>query len=275
MAAAAAQGKLIDGKAVAAQIRGEVKVGVDELFLAHKDVPTLAVILVGERKDSATYVNMKRKACEECGIKSELVILPENVSQKDLIEKVRSLNNNEKVDGILVQLPLPKNIEESAVIDEIAADKDVDGLHPVNVGQLALKSRPAAFKPCTAEGCVELCKRNGVNLSGANVVVLGRSDIVGMPAAILFQQQDSTVTVCHSRTSNLGFHLGNADVVVAAIGKAQFVKGEWLKDGVVVIDVGINAIDDASKKSGYRLVGDVDFDSCLPKAKLITPVPGR
>eukprot|EP00918_Siedleckia_nematoides_P106497 GHVU01232434.1.p1 GENE.GHVU01232434.1~~GHVU01232434.1.p1 ORF type:complete len:196 (+),score=39.63 GHVU01232434.1:68-655(+) len=187
MAAAAAQGKLIDGKAVAAQIRGEVKVGVDELFLAHKDVPTLAVILVGERKDSATYVNMKRKACEECGIKSELVILPENVSQKDLIEKVRSLNNNEKVDGILVQLPLPKNIEESAVIDEIAADKDVDGLHPVNVGQLALKSRPAAFKPCTAEGCVELCKRNGVNLSGANVVVLGRSDIVGMPAAILFQ----------------------------------------------------------------------------------------
>ncbi|CAI5521955.1 unnamed protein product [Closterium sp. Naga37s-1] len=252
--------KIIDGKAIAKQIHGEVAEGVAKLKEATGKVPGLAVIIVGERKDSQTYVRMKVKACQEVGIASFEGKLPGDASQDDVIAAVREFNANPDVHGILVQLPLPAHISEEAVLAEVALPKDVDGFHPINIGQLAMKGRHPQFAPCTPEGCMVLLERSGVQISGQRAVVIGRSNIVGMPAAMLLVERDATVTIVHSRTKEPKEIVKQADIVIAAIGRAQMVKGDWLKAGCAVIDEGINAVDDVSKKAGYRLVGDVDYE---------------
>jgi 5,10-methylene-tetrahydrofolate dehydrogenase/methenyl tetrahydrofolate cyclohydrolase len=238
--------------------------------------PGLAVVLVGSRPDSATYVRMKKRACAEAGIDDIGRDLPESASQQDVIDAVRALNADPRVDGILVQLPLPAHIDEAAVLEEIGQDRDADGLHPLNMGALVQRGRLPKAVACTPKGCIELLKRHSIPMSGRQAVVLGRSNIVGVPVAHLLLNENATVTICHSRTQDVAKAVSEADIVVAAIGKPNFVKGEWLKPGAVVIDVGINSVPDETKKAGYRLVGDVDFDSCVASGKLsaITPVPG-
>lgn len=266
---------LIDGKATAANIRSEVRSKVDALSKAYGGrQPKLAVVLVGDRRDSATYVEMKRRATVECNIEFQLVKLPVDVPENELLSTVRKLNTDKGIHAILVQLPLPDHIQEDSVIDCIDWKKDADGLSPANVGFLALKGRCPRSRPCTADGCMQLCSAYNVELKGAEVVVLGRSNVVGMPVALLMQQADATVTMCHSRTKDIEAVCRRADVVIAAIGKPQIVKGSWIKEGTVVIDVGINSVDDAETAKGYRLVGDVDFKEVQPKCKLISPVPG-
>jgi|TARA_B100001540_G_scaffold268662_1_gene250892 5,10-methylene-tetrahydrofolate dehydrogenase/methenyl tetrahydrofolate cyclohydrolase len=269
-----AQGKNIDGKAIAATIRGEIKDKVAELRGSHGKTPGLAVVIVGERKDSQTYVRMKRKACEEAGIASFHAEIPETATEAEVLKTVRKFNADPKVHGILVQLPLPKHMNEERVLAEISLEKDVDGFHPENIGKLAMKGHEPLFAPCTPKGCIELLKRSGVELSGKNAVVVGRSNIVGMPAALLLMKENCTVTVVHSKTKDPKRVCREADVIVAAAGSAQMVKKDWCKPGVVVIDVGTNSVDDATKKSGYRLVGDVDYDNVKKVASQITPVPG-
>ena len=266
----------IDGTATADTIRDELKRRVELLKSTSGRAPGLAVVLVGSRPDSATYVRMKKKACAEAGIVDLGRDLPENATEADILALVQELNADNRVDGILVQLPLPVGIKEETILDAISFEKDADGLHPLNAGYLALKGREPVSTACTPKGCLELLKRNNISISGKNAVVLGRSNIVGVPIAALLQRENATVTICHSKTTDIASHVRNADIVVAAIGQPLFLKGEWLKPGAVVIDVGINQVKDDSKKSGYRLVGDVDFDSCiLPnRASAITPVPG-
>eukprot|EP01066_Platyproteum_vivax_P015865 Platyproteum_vivax@DN6952_c0_g1_i3.p2 len=265
---------LIDGKKTSQEVRDEVKQAVSLIAEKFNDKPTLAVILVGERKDSASYVGMKKKACDEVGIVSRLIKVDENITQKKLEEYVDDLNKDLEVDGILVQLPLPKHINEAAVLKFIDWHKDVDGLHPTNVGHLALRGHSTAFKPCTAQGCIELLKRYNVAISGKTAVVLGRSNIVGLPVGLLLQQEDATVTTCHSKTPDLGAVCRQADIIIAAIGKANLLKADMIKEGCAIIDVGINPVDDPTTKKGYRLVGDADFEDCKQKAGFITPVPG-
>eukprot|EP00298_Acanthocystis_sp_HF-20_P007325 c16946_g2_i1.p1 GENE.c16946_g2_i1~~c16946_g2_i1.p1 ORF type:complete len:304 (-),score=148.85 c16946_g2_i1:76-963(-) len=267
--------KLIDGKAIAATIRDELKAEVQSLKEKHNLTPGLAVVLVGNRPDSATYVRMKKKSAEECLFHSVDVQLPETVSQKELTDAIEALNNDPAIHGILVQLPLPKHINESQVLSTIKLEKDVDGFLPENIGRLVMKGvEPPLALPCTPAGCIELLKRSNIDVNGMNAVVIGRSNIVGMPVANMLLALNATVTVCHSRTKNIESYVQNADLVVAAIGKAMFVKGEWIKPGAVVIDVGINTIADATKKSGTRMVGDVDFEEASKRASYITPVPG-
>jgi len=264
--------KVIDGKATAQQVREEVSAAVAAM---KPNVPGLAVVIVGTRKDSQTYVRSKRRACEEVGIESFGHELPESTSQSELEALIDSLNNDERVHGILVQLPLPAHIDSQVVLDRIALEKDVDGFHPLNMGRLCMSGRePPLAVPCTPKACMELLRRSGVEISGKRAVVLGRSNIVGMPVAMLLLQANATVTICHSRTQDLPSVVREADIVVAAIGRANFVQGDWIKPGAVVIDVGINAVSDESKKSGYRLVGDADYQACAKRASLITPVPG-
>ena len=233
------------------------------------------MVLVGNRPDSATYVRMKKKAAAEIGFLNVDVQLDADVTQERLLEVVDELNSRADVHAILVQLPLPEQIDEAAVLKRILVEKDVDGFSAENIGNLCLKGgqQPLAL-PCTPAGCIELLKRSDVEVSGKDAVVLGRSNIVGMPVGALLQSMNATVTTCHSRTADIPAHLKNADIVVAAIGKAEFVKGEWLKPGCVVIDVGINDKVDPTKKRGYRMVGDCDFESCAKVAAAITPVPG-
>lgn len=276
---------IIDGNAIAATIRGELALKVAEMKETLGVTPGLAVVLVGERRDSATYVRMKKKGCLEVGIESIGIDLPADVTQEELIAKVEELNNDPKINGILVQLPLPGHINEQVVLDCISQDKDVDGLHPMNVFRLTNTNTHGGKQSwdfndinfhvsCTPQGCIELLDRSGVSIEGKNAVVIGRSNIVGIPVAMLLMQRNATVTIAHSRTKDIASVVKNADIVVAAVGRANFVKGEWLKAGAVVIDVGINSMDDATKKAGYRLVGDVDFDACKEVASFITPVPG-
>jgi len=269
------QARIIDGKAIAAEVRKEVKDMSDELKRVYGVIPGLAVILVGNRPDSATYVRNKKKAAAEVGFNSIDVDLPDTVSEEDLLLEVHKLNADKNVHAILVQLPLPDHISEARVLEAIAVEKDADGFSAINIGNLCLKggSPPMAI-PCTPAGCIELLQRSNVVVSGKDVVVLGRSNIVGMPVSALLQSMNATVTVCHSRTHNLEDKLRRADVVVVAIGKAEMVRGDWLKPGCVVIDVGMNAVDDPSKKAGYRLTGDVNFGEAKTVASQITPVPG-
>merc|ERR1719420_1060769 len=234
----------------------------------------MAVVLVGNRPDSATYVRNKGKAASEVGCFVLDKKFDEDVSQDALIKCIQELNANPKVHGILVQLPLPSHINESNVVTRIAFEKDVDGFSSRNIGELALKGGKPSAVACTPFGCMELLKRSGVDVSGKDCVVLGRSNIVGMPMVLLLTHANGSVKICHSRTKDIAANLKQADIVIAAIGKPEFVKGEWLKDGAVVIDVGINSIPDATKKSGQRLVGDCDYKSCKKKASAITPVPG-
>jgi 5,10-methylene-tetrahydrofolate dehydrogenase/methenyl tetrahydrofolate cyclohydrolase len=266
--------QLIDGKAIALAVRQEVAQEVAALKAQTGMVPTLAVVLVGENPASQTYVSSKGKACIEAGMGSITQRLAATASQQEVEDMVRSLNADPAVNGILVQLPLPRGMNEEAVLDLISINKDVDGFHPMNIGQLVMKGRRPQAVPCTPAGCIELLKRSGIPISGANAVVVGPINIVGIPVAALLNNADATVTICHSRTKDLPGKVREADIVVAAIGKPEFVKGDWIKPGAAVIDVGINAVPDATKKSGQRLVGDVAFDEACEIAGWITPVPG-
>ncbi len=266
--------EIIDGKAIAEDIRAKVKVAVAERVAAGKSVPGLATVLVGDNPASQVYVRSKRKACEEAGIQSFGVELSATASQSEVEGVVRELNQDPRVNGILVQLPLPSHLDEEAVLTSISLHKDVDGFHPVNIGRLAQKGREPAFVPCTPAGCIYLLEKTLPTLKGVNAVVLGRSNIVGMPVALLLVRADATVTICHSRSKDLPGIVREADVLIAAVGRPEMVRGDWVKPGAVVIDVGINRIEDASKKSGYRLVGDVAFDEVKEVASFITPVPG-
>ncbi len=265
---------IIDGKAIAADIRERVADGVKALASEGGPTPGLAAVLVGDNPASQTYVRMKRKKSAEVGIDSFAHELPADSSQEEVEALVEQLNADPKVHGILVQLPLPDGLDEEAVLARVDLNKDVDGFHPINIGRLAQKGREPAFVPATPAGCITLLKHAGAELEGANAVVLGRSNIVGMPAALLLVKENATVTICHSRTKDLAQVCRGADVLIAAIGRAEMVRGDWIKPGAYVIDVGINRVDDASRKHGYRLVGDVAFDEAVEVAGAITPVPG-
>jgi 5,10-methylene-tetrahydrofolate dehydrogenase/methenyl tetrahydrofolate cyclohydrolase len=267
---------LIDGKGIAAVIRGEIKEEVAQLQAQYGDgkVPGLAVVLVGSRKDSQTYVRNKKKCCDEVGIVSYGTDMPEEATEEQVLEVVAKYNADPLVHGILVQLPLPKHINEEKILTAISIEKDVDGFHPENIGKLAMRGRNPYFVPCTPKGSMELLERMDIPIEGKSAVVVGRSNIVGTPAAMLLQRRNATVTVVHSRTPNPEHYIKNADIVVAACGIPNFVQGSWLKPGAAVIDVGINAVDDPTAKRGYRLVGDVDFAAASQVAGAITPVPG-
>jgi len=262
---------IIDGKQVAADIRAELKAEVATLK-AKGIVPGLGVILVGDDPASNSYVTAKERTCEELGIYSDDNRLPADTSQDELMALIGKMNADPRINGILVQLPLPKHMNESEVLFAIDPDKDVDGFHPVSVGKMVVGEK--AFLSCTPHGVLHLLIRSGVKIDGAHVVIVGRSNIVGVPVAALLQNADATVTTCHSRTKDLPAKVRQADIVVAAIGRPEFVKAEWLKPGCAVIDVGINAVPDATKKSGQRLVGDVAFAEASEVAGWITPVPG-
>ena len=265
----------IDGKKIAARIREEVAAEAAELEAAGAE-PGLAVVLVGENPASVSYVTAKERACAECGIRSFPVRLPATASQGELLAEIARLNAHPGVDGVLVQLPLPAGIDEQAVIRAIAPEKDVDGFHPVSLGRLLLGLD--TFVPCTPAGILELLARSGVDPAGKHAVVVGRSNIVGKPVAFLFARKakggNATVTMCHTGTRNLAAFTRTADVLVVAAGRPGTVTADMVKPGAVVVDVGVNRVPDASKKAGYRLVGDVDYAGVAPVASLITPVPG-
>ncbi len=266
--------KIIDGTAIAGEVRANVAKDVAARVEKGLPVPGLATVLVGENPASQVYVRMKQKACEKAGIKSFGYNLPADISQGELEELVSELNANPEINGILVQLPLPKGLDEERVLNSISLEKDVDGFHPVNIGRLAQKGRKSLFVPCTPDGVVYLLDQTGVELRGASAVVLGRSNIVGMPVALLLVERDATVTICHSRTRDLADVCRSADVLVAAVGRPEMVRRDWVKPGAVVIDVGVNRVEDASLEKGYKLVGDVAFDEVKEVASAITPVPG-
>lgn len=267
--------EIIDGKAIAAEMREELKQKVSELK-QQGPVPGLAVILVGDDPASKSYVTAKERACEEIGIYSEDNRLPAQTSEEELLSLIRRCNSDPKIHGILVQLPLPGHIDENKILLAIDPAKDVDGFHPVNVGRMVVGQE--AFLPCTPHGVIQLLLRSGVHLEGAEVIIVGRSNIVGKPLANMLIQKaptgNATVTVCHTRTKHLAEHVRRADIVIAAAGRPRTITADMVKPGAVVIDVGVNRIDDPSKKAGYRLVGDVDFEEVKEKASLITPVPG-
>lgn len=266
--------KIIDGKAVSSGIKSEIKYETDILKSGKGIVPGLAFILAGENPASVVYVRNKGKACEEIGFYSVTERLPENTSEESIISLIKDFNKNSRIHGILVQLPLPEHINEQKIIETIDYTKDVDGFHPVNAGRMMTGEK--CFIPCTPYGITELLKRSNVETEGKNVVVIGRSNIVGKPVANLLMRKEfnSTVTVCHSKTINIKQHVSEADIVIAAIGKAGFVKRDFIKEGCVIIDVGINRTENPGSKSGYKLTGDVDFEDCYEKCRLITPVPG-
>ena len=265
---------IIDGKAIAGTVREQVRQAVVQMKEEYGYTPGLATVLVGVDPASSTYVRSKRKTCEELGIRSIGHELPATATQAEVEELVASLNADPDINGILVQLPLPKHLNEEAVLSSISLEKDVDGFHPVNIGRLAMKGRDPLFIPCTPYGCIVLLEESGIPIRGAEAVVVGRSNIVGLPVAMLLQKRDATVTICHSRTRDLAEHIRRADIVIAAIGQMEMITGDMLKPGAAVIDVGINQKPDPTAKRGYRLVGDVDFESAKEVAGAITPVPG-
>ena len=257
---------ILDGKKTSSQIKEEIKEELKGIKEKVGKVPGLAIVLVGENPASKIYVNSKIKGCAELGFESFAHYLPENVTEEELLNVIRELNEDEKVDGILVQLPLPKHIDEKKVVDTIAFSKDVDGFKPENIGLLFLGDKNS-IKPCTPSGIVELFKRYKLEVEGKDVVIIGRSNIVGKPMAGFFINEGATVTICNSKTKNLADKLKEADIIVAAMGVAKFVKADMVKDGAIIIDVGINRTEEG-------LFGDVDFENVAPKCKWITPVPG-
>lgn len=265
---------ILSGKELSAVVQNEVSAGCAAFLKRFGRKPCLAVVFVGDNPASQVYVRSKKKACDEWGFGHIDVSLDANISQEVLLEEVKKLNNNPEVDGILVQLPLPKHLDENTVIKAIDSSKDVDGFTPENIGKLLLGQK--SLVACTPKGIIRILDYYKIDTNGKDVCVLGRSNIVGKPIAALLMQKDknATVTVCHSRTKNIEKHIMNADIIIAAIGQTEYVKGSMVKDGVVVIDVGINRVPDASKKSGFALKGDVEFDSVSQKASAITPVPG-
>lgn len=267
--------QIIDGKQVSADMRAEIKEEVAQLK-EKGIVPGLGVILVGEDPASKSYVTAKERTCEDLGIFSDDNRLPEDATQEELLTRVEKMNKDPKINGILVQLPLPKHLNEAEVLLAIDPDKDVDGFHPMNVGKMMVGEK--AFLPCTPHGVIQLLMRSGVTIEGAKVVIVGRSNIVGKPLANMLIQKNktgnATVTVCHTRTKDLADQTRQADIIIAAAGRPNTVTADMVKEGVVVIDVGVNRVEDTTKKSGYRLVGDVDFEAVKEKASFITPVPG-
>lgn len=268
--------KIIDGNKIAETIRGELATEIEKLKNEHAVTPGLATVLVGENPASEVYVRMKNKAAHAIGIFSEQHNLPVDVPEEELLKLVEELNLNDKIHGILVQLPLPDHIDEHKILNTILPEKDVDGFHPVNMGKLIIGEK--GFRPCTPYGVQKMLVYSGIELEGAKVVVVGRSNIVGKPIAnMLLQKQDeanATVTVCHSRTKDLPSVTREADILIAAMGRPEFITADMVGEGAVVIDVGVNRVDDASKKRGYKLVGDVKFDEVSKKCKAISPVPG-
>jgi methylenetetrahydrofolate dehydrogenase (NADP+)/methenyltetrahydrofolate cyclohydrolase len=268
--------QLIDGKKIAAEIKAEIALEVEALKALGYKTPHLAAVLVGHDGASETYVAGKVKSCGEVGFKSTLIRYEDNVPESTLLKTVHDLNNNDDIDGFIVQLPLPAHISEQKVIEAIDPRKDVDGFHPVNIGRMVLGL--PAFISATPAGIIELIKRYKIPTSGKSCVVIGRSNIVGKPISILMAQKadpgDATVTICHSRTHNLNEIIKASDIVIAALGKAEFIRGDMVKEGAVVIDVGITRVKSDLTKSGYKLIGDVKFDEVAPKCSYITPVPG-
>lgn len=268
--------EIIDGKKISEQIKLEIAQEVNELVARGERAPHLAVIIVGHDGGSEAYVAHKVKACAQVGFRSTKVVFDENVTEEELLAKIAEMNADPDLDGFIVQLPLPKHIDEQKVIEAIDYRKDVDGFHPINVGRMSIGL--PCFISATPSGIIELLKRYNIETSGKNCVVIGRSNIVGKPVASLMMQKgypgDATVTVCHSRTKNLAEICRNADIIIAALGKPEFLKEDMVKEGAVVIDVGTTRVEDPNSKTGFRLKGDVDFDHVAPKCSYITPVPG-
>ncbi|RCL67104.1 MAG: bifunctional 5,10-methylenetetrahydrofolate dehydrogenase/5,10-methenyltetrahydrofolate cyclohydrolase [Cryomorphaceae bacterium] len=268
--------EIIDGKKISNQIKEEIKVEVDSLKALGKKIPHLAAVIVGEDGASLTYVGSKVRSCKQVGFNSTLVKLAESITENELLDEIYKLNNNDSIDGFIVQLPLPKHIDEQKILLAIDPNKDVDGFHPTNFGKMALNMR--TFIPATPYGIIELIKRYGIETSGKHTVVIGRSHIVGRPISILMNNKgqggDSTVTVVHSKTKNIQFYTKNADILVSALGIPEYVKEHMVKNNVVIIDVGITRVKDHKTEKGYVIKGDVDFDSVSKKASYITPVPG-
>ncbi|MDD5066737.1 MAG: bifunctional methylenetetrahydrofolate dehydrogenase/methenyltetrahydrofolate cyclohydrolase FolD [bacterium] len=262
----------IDGNSIAGKIFYDIAAEVREFIKKGLPPPHLAVILVGNNPASETYVNIKKKRATECGIDFTLLHLQEDTPQEELIAKIRETSNNPAVDGLIVQVPLPKGLDEKKALQEISPDKDVDGLHPLNIGRLV--QNEDSLLPCTPAGIIELIRSTGRDLNGLNTVVVGRSNIVGKPVSLLLLKENCTVTICHSRTKDLPGIIKKADLLVAAIGRPEFIKGDWIKEGAIVIDVGTNRIEDKSREKGYRQVGDVEYRTASGRASYITPSPG-
>lgn len=265
---------IIDGQAIANRMQAEIAEQAAQFKAQYGYAPGLGAVLAGDDPASAQYVRMKRRACEKVGFASVAHTMTASSTQEEVEAVVRQLNDDPAVHGILVQLPLPKHVDEERVLRLVSLDKDVDGFHPENIGRLAMKGREPSFTPATPTGCMVLLKEIGAKIEGANAVVIGRSNIVGLPVALMLMKANATLTVCHSRTKNIADIVRGADIIIAAIGKAEFVKGDWIKPGAVVIDVGTNRIDDPAAEKGYRWVGDVEFDAAKAVAGAITKVPG-
>ncbi len=266
--------QIIDGKLISEKLLAEIAADVSEMVKAGLPRPGLAAVLVGENPASQQYVRMKRKTCEKNGLDSFGYELPKTATQAEVEGLVKELNADPKVNGILVQLPLPDHLDDEKILNAISIEKDVDGFHPINIGRLAQKGREPLFVPCTPDGCIYLIDQTGFQLKGANAVVLGRSNIVGMPVALLLVKRDATVTICHSRSKDLPSICRSADVLIAAVGRPEMVRADWIKPGAVVIDVGTNRVDDPTSEKGYRLAGDVAFNEAKEVAGWISPYPG-
>jgi len=266
--------QIIDGKAISEKLLCEIAADVEAMIKEGLPRPGLAAVLVGDNPASQQYVNMKRKTCGKNGLESYGYVLPKSATQAEVEALVKELNSDPKVNGILVQLPLPDHLDDEKILNSISIEKDVDGFHPINIGRLAQKGREPLFVPCTPDGCIYLIDQTGFQLRGANAVVLGRSNIVGMPVALLLVKRDATVTICHSRSKDLPSICRSADVLIAAVGRPEMVKADWIKPGAVVIDVGTNRVDDPTTEKGYRLAGDVAFNEAKEVAGWISPYPG-
>jgi 5,10-methylene-tetrahydrofolate dehydrogenase/methenyl tetrahydrofolate cyclohydrolase len=263
---------IINGKQISTLILKEIQDKIEKNKIHGS--PGLAVIQIGEKKESSIYIKKKREACEKVGIISKIYNLEDNITEKDICNLIEELNTDHSINGILIQLPIPKHLNESYILNKIDYLKDVDGFCAENIGNLALNHGLPKFIPCTPLGCIELLIRENITITGKHVVIIGKSNIVGLPMALLMMNELATVTVCHDKTENIKEHTKKADILISACGQAEMIKKDWLKEGVIVIDVGINPIVDETKKSGYRLVGDVDFDDVKEIASKITPVPG-
>lgn len=265
---------ILDGKKIAKSNNDIIKNKIDNKILCNKPAPGLGVIIVGDREDSKLYVNMKKKTCKYVGIKTKTISLDENVTTENVIGAVNIFNSDKTIHGILIQLPLPKHINENQVLTSVDIDKDVDGFHATNMGNLALDSREPLFTPCTPLGCMRLIEHYQIELEGKNAVVIGKSNIVGLPISLMLMKKNATVTVCHIHTKNLKEICKSADILISACGQKEMIKKDWIKEGVVIIDIGINYKDDPENPEKRKIVGDVDFDDCKNISSFITPVPG-
>jgi 5,10-methylene-tetrahydrofolate dehydrogenase/methenyl tetrahydrofolate cyclohydrolase len=263
---------LIDGKIISDDILSKIKLEINRYISI--GIPTLAVIQVGDKRESSIYIKKKCEACKNVGIESIVHNLDTNIVDNDICELIEKLNNYKGINGILVQLPMPEHLNEELILQKINYTKDIDGFHPQNIGNLAINNRTPNFISCTALGCIELLLHENVKLEGRHAVIIGKSNIVGLPLSLLLMKANATVTVCHDKTENIKEHTNKADILISACGQPEMIKSDWIKKDVVIIDVGINPKEDKGKKSGYRLVGDVDYNDVKDKVSKITPVPG-